>query len=386
MLLALASLLAIPAMVAAGGASAWAAAAVGQSLGAVCFVLVSFGWGVNGPAEVAGLTAPERRVYFANSVKARVVLAMVFLPTLAVVAGGLAPSYAGYAALGLLSTGLTGWTSGWYFIGTRSAWTLFFVDTIPRIIGTFIGIGMTVGFGLSAWWCLAGTTLGVFAAAVLQTGLVLGRDLSIVRMTSIRDALRAQLGSAWVGLVGAAYLALPIALVARVDASALTTFAMMDKLMKQGTTAMGPIHSALQGWVPHGVDAASIRRRSTVAIRVSALLVVAATVGASLVGEPVASLLSARTIQLSPIEAGLIGLAGGLYFLEGVMARAAYVPILGTRGLAWRTSVGVCIGLLAIVFLTMVGGAAGAMAGFGLGLVVRLTLVGLRVGAVTRHT
>ena len=143
------------------------------------------------------------------------------------------------------------------------------------------------------------------------------------------------------GLVGAAYLALPIAIVARVDASALTPFAMMDKLMKQGTTAMGPIHSALQGWVPHGSDCASVWKRSTLAIRISSLMVVAATRRCRRRGGTAcfSSHLGGSTADL--FEAGLIGMASGLYFLEGVLARASYVPIFGTQGLAWRTSVGV---------------------------------------------
>ena len=195
-LLAATSLLAIPVMVAAAGADVWAAAAMGQSLGAICFVLVSFGWGVNGPAEVAGLAAAQRRIYFASSVKTRVVLAAVVIPALAAASSVLSPTYGGYAALGLLSTGLTGWTSSWYFIGTGRAWTLLCADTIPRVIGTMLGIGVTAILGMPAWWCLVGTTLGVLVAAILQAALVLGRDVSLVRVASIREVVRTQYGSA----------------------------------------------------------------------------------------------------------------------------------------------------------------------------------------------
>jgi len=52
-LLAITSLLAIPAMVAASGTHAWGAIAVGQSIGGVAAVIIAYGWGLSGPAAIA---------------------------------------------------------------------------------------------------------------------------------------------------------------------------------------------------------------------------------------------------------------------------------------------------------------------------------------------
>ena len=83
---AVSPLLALPAITAHFGGSAWAAIAVGQSLGGTAGVIVELGWGLSGSQRVARMSPRNRANAFGVSLVAK---AIVGVPVIgAAVAGG----------------------------------------------------------------------------------------------------------------------------------------------------------------------------------------------------------------------------------------------------------------------------------------------------------
>src|SRR4051794_9604464 len=70
----LASLAAIPLLVHGAGPAGWASIATGQVVGGVAGAVVSWGWGVVGPPEVAALPPASRVEYLRRSLPIRLAL------------------------------------------------------------------------------------------------------------------------------------------------------------------------------------------------------------------------------------------------------------------------------------------------------------------------
>ena len=159
-LLALASLAAIPAMVAASGAVAWGAIALGQAVGAVASLVVSYGWAVSGPSTIARSNASVRRREYADSVRVKLALLLPGAASAALVAAVIAPHKASFAVVGAISTTAVALTSNWYFAGLARPYVWLLLETLPRVGGTATGIAL-MKFGYSAIIGLVCTSSGM---------------------------------------------------------------------------------------------------------------------------------------------------------------------------------------------------------------------------------
>ncbi|MEL4357777.1 MULTISPECIES: hypothetical protein [unclassified Luteococcus] len=255
-LLAIASLLLIPVMMKASGSVAWGAVALGQSLGGVGSVVVGYGWNMAGPAQLAGANPTEARRQFIESLVARLVL---FLPVCAVVviASMLSaqPGHGGLAALGAVSSATVGLSANWFFVGAVQPWTLLATETIPRVLGTVLGMALML-LGGSAMVGVAGQLMGMVLAVAVSTVWVLhrlrqqGATASATR--PVRQVLVAQRDGVVASVAGSLMSALPIVIVAHANPAAQPMFAFVDKLQRQMSVALTPFVTALQGWVPRG--------------------------------------------------------------------------------------------------------------------------------------
>ncbi|WP_370290688.1 hypothetical protein [Nocardioides sp.] len=371
-LLGVSSLLAVPAQIHASGLAAFADIAVGQGLGGFCFAIITWGWAVTGPAAVASAGDAVRRQEFISSLLARLVVASVTLPLFLLIAIASAQTSAVLACLGLLSTALTGLCGNWYFTGTGEAGVLFFIETLPRIMGTIVGTGVMLAFSLPAEASLLGIVGGVLVAILLEVMWVrrkVAPDDPYIRQPLI-PLIASQRQSATVSLVGAAYTTMPVVIVSHVNPSAVAVFAVLDKLNKQSVTAMQPILSVFQGWVPKtGRD---IKRRAQRAIAITSGVALFHVAGYAVLGTFVIGLLSNAEVSATLAEAVLTGLAGSLYLLDAVVGRAAMVPLRQLKSLHRSTLACTIVGVSAVAALGLEFGAAGAMAGYCVGLTLRL--------------
>lgn len=254
--LAVASFLVMPVMMRASGPTAWAAIALGQSIGGVGSVLVGYGWSMSGPAQISGTDATGQRKQFLESLMARLWLFVPVGLVCSVISVVAAPSqYRSYAALGALFAAAVGLSSTWFFVGTVQPYALMLTETLPRILGTLAGVVLMLT-GSSARAGVAGQLAGMLLAPVVSCMWVLHSLKSAGAQQTTRRGLREVLLSQRDGVMAAmsssAASALPILVVQAVNPATMPLFAFVDKVQRQMTVALTPFVTVLQGWMPRG--------------------------------------------------------------------------------------------------------------------------------------
>ena len=281
LVLGVASLAAVPGMIAADGKVAWGAIALGQTIGTSGGVVAAYGWGLFGPAEVAGAAATERRVGYLESILARMALLLPVALVAASLAFVLAPARPIFAAVGAVSATTMGLTASWYFVGLARPYAMLVLETIPRAGGTAAGI-ILMSLGHSAVTLPACACLGMISGFAISTTWVF-RSTAREGAERVRPrALRAVLSSHRHGLATdfamATYAAAPLMIVSTVAPAVQPAFALADKVQTQISIASAPARNVLQGWVPRATGSARARRART-ALLVSAGFAIAGGAG-----------------------------------------------------------------------------------------------------------
>lgn len=103
-MLALASLMVIPALIRASGDTAYGALSAGQVIGSVGAVVIGYGWGMSGPAIIARADADGRRAEYVEALRARLFLCVPVCLACCVIGAVLAGSgLRGFGAIGALA-------------------------------------------------------------------------------------------------------------------------------------------------------------------------------------------------------------------------------------------------------------------------------------------
>lgn len=370
LLLAVSSLLLIPAMVDAGGLPAWGSIAVGQTVGTVAAVLVYFGWGHTGPAMIARADAAEGRVEFADSLRTRVVL---FVPVAAIacaLAALVAPAQPLLAAAGCLSATAVGFTSDWYFVGSRRPFAYLALETVPRVLGAGVGIvlllngapviagplcmlaGMLLGFAATSWWMLRGPSPRT------------------TPRRSVREILIAQRNGVGSGVGTSVYSALPLVLISLVTPGIQPSYALVDKLQRQLSVALGPVVAVVQGHVPRRELSVTIRRARQALLAGAIFCVVLA--GAVLIAAPwLFAWLGAGQVQPHYVVMVLMSVYVGLNVWESILTRAVLAAFGRLDAVVRGTLISVVIGLPLVVIGALTFGVVGALVGLLTGLAAR---------------
>ncbi|MFC6397848.1 hypothetical protein [Luteococcus sanguinis] len=263
-LLAVASLMMIPAMVRASGAVAWGAMALGQAVGSIGAVLVGYGWNMSGPAQLAGADPSQARAQFLESVLARLALMIpVSAGVILFTWFSAPPGFRLLAIVGGLSATTIGLSANWYFVGMVQPWALLTTETLPRVGGTFAGT-VAMWMGGNAMDGAVGQLLGMVTAVALSAIWVVSsaarRGAEKRQLKSVPRVLAEQKDGVVASVSSTAMGALPVLLVAHSKPAAQPLYAFVDKLQRQIAVALVPFVTVLQGWVPRGDRLARARR------------------------------------------------------------------------------------------------------------------------------
>ncbi|QXT63424.1 lipopolysaccharide biosynthesis protein [Tessaracoccus palaemonis] len=382
LLLAVASLVVIPAMIRASGDAAWGAIAVGQSVGAIAAVAVAYGWSLSGPAEVARGSADQRREEFVSSVKVRLSLFVPVVLVAVLVSMLLAPARPDLATLGSATASLAGLTANWFFVGLARPYVFLLVETVPRVVGTLVGIllmrhGADAGLGLA---CQSAGFLVAFCLSSVWIFAYLRRSGAVPAVVPGLGPLLRSRGDGLVSALGSAgYVAAPVIIVSAVAPAVQPLYALADKLQRQVSVAMGPAVTVLQGWVPRGRHSASRARRGLAG---SAGIAVLMALAVWVAGRPLLGWLGAGSLEPSGVLVVLMAVFVALNFMESVIAKTVLATFGKLRAVARATLVGALVGLPLVAAGAVWWGAEGALVGVVLGLAVRMgweLVVALRV-------
>ncbi len=378
-LLGASGLVLIPALIFASGPLGWSFVAIGQSFGIIAAVFIGYGWALTGPATIAGMDIRLQVSEFRRSIIAR---CLIGIPSVAV---GLLllwlafPDSLSVSAVSLLATALSGLSSNWFYVALARPYALLCTETLPRTVATvtastLLYLGSDVLTALVLQCC--GMVFSVLCALLFTAALrrsadgLLPEGNDSLGVVAIGESLREQSNGMLSSLVSVVYMSAPIMIVGFLAPAALPAFALADKIQKQFMSAVAPVVSVAQGWVPTGVGKPEVVRRSQKAFVGAGLLSIAACLGTGLVGPPLWTLLAGGQIEVNPaLILSLSALCGAILW-ERLIGRACLVPLGGSGALVIASSVGSLVGVLSVVVLVSRLGASGGLIGVLVGLLI----------------
>jgi hypothetical protein len=363
-------------MIAADGKVTWGAIALGQAIGTSGGVVAAYGWGLFGPAEVAGAAATERRVGYLESIRARMALLLPVATVAASLAFVLAPARPIFAAVAAVSATDTGLTAQWYFIGLARPYALLVLETIPRAGGTMAGIILT-GLGHSAVTVPVCAFLGMISGFAISTAWVFrstGREgAERLRPRPLRVVLSSHRHGVATDFAMATCAAAPLMIVSAVAPAVQPAFALADKVQTLTQSGLLPARVVLQGWVPRATGSARAKRART-ALLVSAGFAVAVGAGMVALAPGVMGWLGNGQISVSWGVVLLLAAWIALNFFVRSVELVALAPFdkldVAARAIVANSIVGLPMVALGAVFF----GTMGALSGVLLGLLICLVI------------
>lgn len=353
----------IPLIISSAGASLWAEFAVAQAIGTIVSLVAAAGWGLTGPADVVRRGTRDRGLHFLESSWARMYLFIALLPLACVALALFRPTNLPMSLVMLLAVSFGSLGASWYFIGESSPGRLFWIDTMPRVIGSVLGVTL-LAITRDAWWYVALYAVGAFATVVVpvitiprRTGVGYG-EVSLAPRRSI--ALLVEQRAAMLTAASTAIqINLPIVLVASVAPRALIEYALAEKVYKFAQNALSPVVQVVQGWRMEFGDAQHRQRLQQIMLSVSAFgLLLGAGVALLL---PLASrYLSAGRAEISWSVSIAFGAGLAVVTLSRVVSYAFLMALGARREVARGAVVSTVVGLPAVALFAFLFGAAGA--------------------------
>lgn len=375
-LLAAVSLVAIPSMVAASGASAWGMIAAGQSVGGVAAVVIAYGWGMSGPAAIARADAAGRLREYAESVVCKLLICLPLGVAAFAIAWAIGGDYGLFAAYGALSTASIGLTANWWFVGLSQPYRLLIFETLPRVAGTVVGI-LLMQAGASALIGVLCQLIGMLAAFIACTLWILRPwHLGALRAIQRRHVWRV-LGSQRNGLsstvVSSLYASTPIVLVALIAPGVQPVYAVVEKVQRQVIVGLGPVVAVMQGWIPRVSGAALFSRikRGMLAASIGAVLLGAVMFVAA---QELVAWLGGGQIRPTLLTLLLMSVITAVSLVESVASKACLAALDRLDIAAKATALSALVGLPLVAIGAVVAGASGALSGILAGLSLRLLL------------
>jgi O-antigen/teichoic acid export membrane protein len=374
--LGIASLVAIPAMIAADGKVAWGAIALGQTIGTSGGVIALYGWALFGPAQVAAASATERRVRYLESVLARMALVLPVALIAVSLAFAFAPGKPLFAAVGAVAATSTGLSANWYFVGLARPYAMLLLETIPRAGGLAAGIalmatghsamtlpicalmGMMVGFAISTVWVLRSTTR---------------QGAQRVRPRALREVLSSQRHGIATDVAMTTFAAAPLMIVSIVAPAIQPTFALADRFGRQADIALAPARAVLQGWVPRATGAVRASRART-ALLVSAIFSVAVAAGMIAIAPGLMNWLGNGQISVSLGVALLVAAYVAVTCFVRSIELVALAPFERLNVAARAITVSSIVGLPMVALGALFFGTIGAQGGVVVGLLICLVI------------
>lgn len=377
-LLAVASLLMIPALIRSGGVDAWGSIVIGQAIGAIAATVIGYGYGVTGPSAVARADVAEARSEFLGSLLTRSVILGPGLAIVWVLSMIIPSPDRPLAFVASLPIVLGGITASFFYIGRSSPVQLLLLETMPRFLFTLLAVWVMVSGGsvLSGLLLqLVGVVVGLLASMAWILRFWSRNDRRRVRIRPLRQMLREQLQALTASLLTALYGGLPVIIVGFVSPVGLASFGVFHKLQRQLAVAASPVSTVFQGWVPRRLKA----RYSPVKAIATALggtVVVAAVIVLvmGVAGQAIFDWLSAGQLHAEQGQVLLSGLivAGGL--IQASLSYACLVPLGGIRDVMLSNVVGIAVGLGLLPLLAGNSGTTGALAALLIGVLTQILI------------
>jgi len=352
----------LPLIARRANADEWAALAIGQGIGFAAASLITLGWSLVGPSQVARADLGERRSLYAQSVRQRIWMFTFVAPVASATAAYLAPDARAFAAVNCIAIAVNGLSPMWFNIGTARPRDAAAYDVLPRAASTAIAsLAIVVGLPIVSYPVLLAAA-GLCGFATFQyrwrrhgsSPSTSGRTLQ--RGTLVRGMLTE--------FFGTIYSAASAPIVGSASSVAETAiYASGDRLYRLSLYSVIGLGNTLQGWVsvpPGGEEPARRMRR---ALLVHATLGGAGCAALAIAAPTITELLFTERYAISPMCAVWFGVAFLCVSVNTSTGRHVLAPAGRSGVLLASTMAGFAIGVPAIALSASEWGAAGAAFG-----------------------
>ena len=268
--------------------SAWAAIAVGQSIGNVTAIAGAYGWNLSGPARWALSPAGSRDSLYFDSLRSRLLACAVVLPVALAVGWAIAPQGETILLLTtVLATTSVALSPNWFNVAESNTGAMLGYNFVPRSAAA-LGAAALVLVGLPA------ITFPVLLLSLTALATVLftvrARRRGPVTLAPLVGVMRAQSQAALTDFTGGSFAAANLTLVAtQVSLTELAQYTSAQRVYQLGIIALLVLSQSLQGWTvdPHGNRA----QRSRTALKAHVLLGLGGGLLLAVVGPPLSAIL-----------------------------------------------------------------------------------------------
>lgn len=386
LLSSLAPFLLLPFIARIGGPGAWAAIGVGQAVGAIATIVVSLGWTLTGPAQVAGIPDPsERRRIYSLSLLNRSIVFLVCLPILVAVCMALAPpDYMQETIWMAVASAAAGLSPAWFCIAIGSASKIARYDVLPRLVAMAASFPLIISTHEIVWF-----PLSILLGTLLGTGFFTKSHSDV---QDFRTVTRGHLlASVWgmrtafaTTFAAGAYAATPILVVAgTAPISSLAMFVSAEKLYRVGLLSVGALGNSLQGWVAeHGAETRDRMRFSLMSHGALGILGLLTMV---VVGPTATKLMFGDSVSADLPTCFWFGLSFLFVSLNTAMGAHILVPLGKVRAVLWSTVAGAVVGLPAMIVFSQGMQGTGAALGLAIGELIVCIVQGVTIIQFRRH-
>lgn len=363
----LASLVAIPVIIARAGDYQWGVQSSVQSAANLFGVLVAFGWGTTGAAEAASMPPARRPQWYAGSLVSRIYLFCCIYPVMVLVMGLLNRDFLPLVAVGSAAYLMPFLGASWYFVGEAKPSRLFRFDALPQTLGLVVSIGTMILTG-SLVATIATQLVFNLSGCIISAFVVLRSSPEPVRFDwSVRASIRRlieQRHSVVTSAASSLYVSTPLLVLNIVNPGLMSLYAMGDKLFRFALAVFAPVLQFVQGWIPEG-GPRHLPHRIKQAARLTPLISVVGAVCVAMLGPYGAKILSASVLDFGFSLSVPFAVVFCVVSITQVLGLACLVQLGRTRDLAMSTVIGSLAGVPLIVIgavLTGVHGVAWALA------------------------
>jgi O-antigen/teichoic acid export membrane protein len=365
----------------------WAGLGIGQSVGMVGAIAVTWGWQFVGPVLVAGVDADERRGRYLDSLLVRGVVSIVLTPLLALLAALVAPSGGRLlSATMACAICLSGLTPTWYFIGLGKPSAIATWDVFPRVLATVLAAGLVVWGIPPVCYPVALTVVGLLAVLVFSVKELRGfpvraHDRSPARLWS---ELRRGFTPTSTELTLSLYSSGSVAFVGwRASTETVAVYSSAFRLYRLANYFVAALGNALQSWVAE--KQGRVRgRRMVRALQAHTAVGLVGMVSIAALLPDVSTLLFGARLSVDHIASLYLGVAFLAASVGGSMGRHVLVPAGATKGVLYYTLAGAAVGIPLSVFLAEEWGSSGATAALAISQTLTVVLATRRCFRIVR--
>lgn len=354
---AIISVAAIPTLITALGAVTWAQIGVAQTFVQFAAIFVGFGWGATGPALVASTAMSRRHALFKESVRSRLILAVIAAPLTFGILTVMLRGDMVIAGLGTIAYLLPALGGTWFYAGAAQPARLLLQNTLPTALGTIAGI-VAAHVTHQAWSFLLMQAMGSLVAAICDTTYIWKHTRGVADDTEVRSTrtvLASQKHAVITSGTSSLYVTLPVIAINWFlgEGPALATYLIADRMFRFASIAFLPVQQFFQGWVPEVPS--EFARRARIATIAGAGIGAVGGACIAFLSPVFGPILGASEIDVPLSVSGPLGIAFVGIGTTAVVGYACLVAVGRTRALAVSTVVGAVVGAPLILLSAWAG-------------------------------